>query len=105
MDVSDDNFKKEVVESEIPVLVDFWATWCMPCRMIAPILDALSQTYEGKLKVVKINVDESPDVTSEYNIVSIPTLMIFSKGEVKEEIIGAVPRPELEAKIKPYIMG
>jgi thioredoxin 1 len=103
MDVSDDNFKKEVMESDVPVLVDFWATWCMPCKMIAPVLDALAQQYTGKLKVCKINVDESPDVTAEYNIVSIPTLMLFSKGEVKEEIIGAVPRPELEARLRPYI--
>ena len=103
MDVSDDNFKKEVTESEIPVLVDFWATWCMPCKMIAPVVEALAQQYAGKLKVCKVNVDESPDITAAHNIVSIPTLMLFVKGEVKEEIIGAVPRPELEATIKPYI--
>jgi thioredoxin 1 len=103
MDVGDDNFKKEVTESGIPVLVDFWATWCMPCKMIAPVVEALSAQYTGKLKVCKVNVDESPETTATYNIVSIPTLMLFVNGEVKEEIIGAVPRPQLEATIKPYI--
>jgi thioredoxin 1 len=104
MEVNDANFKKEVLQSDIPVLVDFWATWCMPCRMIAPIIDSLAQQYADKLKVCKLNVDDSPETTAGFNIVSIPTLMIFQNGEVKEEIVGAIPKPELETKIKPYIL-
>ena len=104
MDINDDNFKKEVMESELPVLVDFWAPWCMPCKMIAPILESVEIQHSGKLKVCKINVDESPEITAQYNIISIPTLMIFKNGEVQEEMVGALPRPELESKLKPYIV-
>jgi thioredoxin 1 len=104
MDVTDNTFKEEVMESELPVLVDFWAPWCMPCKMIAPILESIASLHSGKLKVCKINVDESPEVTAEYNIISIPTLMIFKNGEVQEEMVGALPQPELESKLKPYIV-
>ena len=101
--VNDTNFKQEVLESELPCLVDFWAPWCMPCNMVAPAVEEIAKEYHGKMKVCKINVDEAPKTASSYSIMSIPTLVIFKKGKVVNEVVGAVPKTELEAAIKPHI--
>ena len=101
--VTDENFKQEVLESSIPVLVDFWAEWCMPCRLVAPAVEELAEEYQGKLKVCKLNVDEGPQTSSEYGIMSIPTLAIFKKGKLVDKIIGAVPKTEIISKIEPHI--
>ena len=100
---TDTNFDQEVLKSDVPVLVDFWAPWCGPCRMVAPIVDELAQQYEGKLKVVKLNTDENQEVAIKYGIRSIPTIGIFNNGQVVDGVIGAVPKHMLESKIKPYI--
>ncbi len=97
------NFETEVLQSELPVLVDFWAEWCMPCRMLAPTLEEFSKIYNGKLKIAKLNVDEEPDVASQYGIVSIPTLILFHKGKPVAQHVGLAPRQTLENLIKPYI--
>ena len=101
--ITDSNFKQEVLESKILVLVDFWAEWCGPCRMVAPAVEAIAKKYKEKLKVCKLNVDEAPKTASEYDIMSIPTLAIFKNGEVVDKIIGVVPKEELVSKIKLYI--
>ncbi len=101
--VNDENFKKEVLESELPCLVDFWAEWCMPCRMVAPTIKRVAKEYEGKLKVCKLNVDEAPKIASEYSIMSIPTLAIFKNAKLQDKVIGVVSKSELEAKIKPFL--
>lgn len=101
--VNDSNFKQEVLESDIPALVDFWAEWCMPCHMVAPVVEEIAREYQGKLKVCKVNVDEAPNIASSYGIMSIPTLAIFKNGEAVDKILGAVPKNELEAAIKPHI--
>ena len=101
--VNDSNFKQEVLESDTPVLVDFWAEWCGPCKMVAPAVEELARQYRGKLKVCKLNVDEAPKTATSYGIMSIPTLSIFKSGKVMEQIVGAMPKSELEGKIKPYI--
>ena len=101
--ITDANFKQEVLGSELPCLVDFWAEWCMPCLMVAPAVEAMAKEYEGKLKVCRLNVDEAPRVSSEYGIMSIPTLAIFKNGEMVERVIGAVPQSELETAFKPHI--
>ena len=103
LQVKDDSFKTEVLNSELPVLVDFWAQWCMPCHMVAPQVEAVAKEYEGKLKVCKLNVDEAPQTASVYGIMSIPTLMIFKGGQPVDKIIGAVPKEEIERVIKQYI--
>ncbi len=100
---TDTNFEQEVLKSDVPVLVDFWAPWCGPCRMVAPIVDELARQYEGKLKVVKLNTDENQEVAIKYGIRSIPTIGIFNNGQVVDGVIGAVPKHMLEGKIKPYI--
>jgi thioredoxin 1 len=100
---TDFNFDQEVLKSETPVLVDFWAPWCGPCRAIAPIVEELASEYEGKLKVVKLNTDENQDVAIKYGIRSIPTLGIFKDGKVVDAVIGTVPKNHLESKIKPYL--
>lgn len=92
-----DNFRTEVLESEIPVLVDFWAEWCMPCRMVDPIVKELAQELPGKLKVGKVNVDDQADLAQEYGVVSIPTLLFFKKGQVVKQQIGAAPKKALQA--------
>ena len=101
--VDDTNFKQEVLESDIPVLVDFWAVWCSPCLMIAPAVEEIAKEYDGKLKVCKLNVDEAPKTSSEYGIMSIPTLAIFKDGVLADKVIGVVPKTELVSKITPYI--
>lgn len=103
IEVNDSNFKQEVLESDMPVLVDFWAPWCMPCSMVAPIVEEIAREYQGRLKACKVNVDDSPNTAVNYGIMSIPTLSIFKNGQVMEQIVGAVPKSELEEKIKPYI--
>ncbi len=100
---NDLNFDQEVLSSDVPVIVDFWAPWCGPCKMVAPVIDEIAREYMGKLKVVKINTDENQEVASRYGIRSIPTLGIFSNGKVVDGIIGAVPKYLIENKIKPYI--
>ena len=93
--LTDDNWKKEVTEAEGPVLVDFWAEWCPPCRMIAPSIDALATAYSGRAKVGKLNVDENPAVAQAFGIRSIPTLLVFQDGKVVDQQIGALPQPRI----------
>lgn len=101
--VTDSSFKQEVIESEVPVLVDFWAPWCGPCRMVAPVVEEISSQYEGKIKVVKVNTDENPNVASEYGIRSIPTLMIFKGGQRVDMVVGAVPKTTLSQTLEKYL--
>ncbi|MCX7032175.1 MAG: thioredoxin [Spirochaetes bacterium] len=103
MTVTTGTFEAEVVKSAIPVVADFWAEWCGPCRMIAPVLKELAKDYKDKLKVAKINVDEEPDLASRYGIQSIPTLLFFKGGQLVKQQIGAVPRPVLEKIVKELV--
>ncbi len=95
IELNEKNFQSEIIDSPIPALVDFWASWCMPCRMVAPIIDEISQEYQGKLKVGKVNVDNEPKLAEKYSIMSIPSLLLFKDGEVVDTIIGAVPKSYL----------
>ncbi len=101
--VTDATFKQEVLDSEIPVLVDFWAPWCGPCRMVAPIVDEISTQYDGQIKVVKVNTDENPQVASQYGIRSIPTLMIFKGGQRVDMVVGAVPKSTLSTTLEKHL--
>lgn len=101
--VTEQSFEAEVVNSEVPVLVDFWAAWCGPCRAIAPTVEELATEYSGKLKVVKVDVDENPDISGKYQVQSIPTLLIFKGGEVVERLIGAYPKAILLSKLQPHL--
>lgn len=101
--ITQDNFTAEVIESELPVVVDFWADWCMPCKMVAPVLEQISQDYAGKLKVAKVDVDDNGAIAQQYNIVSIPTLLLFKDGEVVSQQVGAVPREKIEGMFKAYV--
>src|SRR5262245_42687698 len=93
--VADDSFEREVLQSATPVLIDFWAPWCAPCRAIAPVVDEIAREYAGKLKVVKMNVDENPRTPSRYGVRGIPNLILFHGGQVKEQIVGAVAKSQL----------
>ena len=97
--LTDDNFSDEVLSAELPVLVDFWATWCGPCRTIAPIVEELSSEYEGKAKVCKLDVDTAQKTAAEFGIRSIPTLLIFKEGKVADQLIGAVPKQQITEKL------
>ncbi len=101
--LSSENFQAEVLDSPIPVLVDFWAEWCMPCKMIAPAVEELGKSYSGKLKVGKVNVDDEGDLAAQYGILSIPTLLVFKNGEMVRQQVGAVPRSAIEAMVKEYL--
>jgi len=97
--VTDDNFEQEVLKADLPVLVDYWAEWCGPCKMIAPVLDAIAREYKGKLKVAKLNIDENPTTPPKYGIRGIPTLLLFKDGEVEATKVGAISKPQLTAFI------
>jgi thioredoxin 1 len=103
LNVTGQDFESEVLKSDLPVLVDFWAEWCGPCRMVGPIVDEISEEFEGKLKVVKVNVDEAQDLAGNYQVMSIPTLLIFKAGELVEQIVGAVSKDVLSEKINQKI--
>lgn len=103
IEISDSNFESEVVKSDVPVLVDFWAPWCGPCRAIAPIVEEISSAYEGKIKVGKMNVDENQSTTMKFGIRSIPTIIMFKGGEAVDQIIGAVPKGEIEKVVEKSI--
>lgn len=96
---TDSNFEAEVLKSELPVLVDFYADWCGPCKMVAPIVDELANEYEGVYKVGKLNVDDSPNTSSNYRVMSIPTLLIIKDGQVVDSVVGVVPKAQLAAKL------
>ena len=98
--LTSDNFKTEVIESEIPVLVDFWASWCGPCKMLGPVISQIAEEYEGKVKVGKVNVDDEEELAMEYGIQSIPTVLLFKGGEVVEQSLGFKPKAFFEDLIK-----
>lgn len=100
LEFSDSNFNEEVLNSDTPVLVDFWAEWCGPCRMIGPIVEELSAEYQGKVKIGKMNVDHNPEVPMKYGIRSIPTLLVFKGGELVDKIVGAVPKTNIVSKLE-----
>ncbi len=95
IDVTDSNFEDEILRSDIPALVDFWATWCAPCKAIAPIIEEMAEKYSGRLKVAKMNVDENPATPGRYGVRGIPTLILFKNGEVVDQVVGAVPRNQV----------
>ena len=103
VNLTDDNFKSEVLDSTIPCLVDFWAEWCRPCIMIAPTVEEIAKEYQGKLKVGKVNVDEADKVSSDYGVMSIPTLAVFKNGEIVDKMVGASSKNAIEDFIKPHI--
>ena len=103
VEVTDGNFKNEVLDSQTPVLVDFWATWCGPCKMIAPIVEELATEYNGKMKFGKLDVDANPQISMQYGIRSIPTLLVFKGGKVVDQIVGAMPKKSLVDKISPHM--
>ena len=100
MELTKENFQTEVIDSDVPVLVDFWATWCGPCRAVAPIIDELAAEYEGKLKVGKVDVDAEQQLAGDFGVRSIPTLLIFNGGKLAEQLVGAVPKSQLVDKLQ-----
>jgi thioredoxin 1 len=100
VEITDSNFENEVIKSSLPVLVDFWATWCGPCRAIAPHVEAIAQTFAGKLRVGKCDIDTSPMLPTQFEIRSVPTLLMFKGGQVVGQLVGAVPRPRIEEMVK-----
>ena len=101
--VTDTNFQSEVLSSSEPVLVDFWAAWCGPCKMVAPIVEEIASEQQGKLKVVKVDVDENPQTASQYGVMSIPTLMVFKGGQAVERLVGYMPKAKLMQAVQPHL--
>jgi thioredoxin 1 len=102
-EVNDSNFQAEVIESDTPVLVDFWAPWCGPCRMVAPVLEEIAQEKGDALKIVKLNTDENQQTAIAYEVLSIPTLILFKNGQIAKKVIGAYPKRKLEAELEPAL--
>ena len=94
------NFEAEVLKSDIPVFVDFYADWCGPCKMMSPVIDKMAEEYAGRIKVGKVNVDENSDLAVKYGIMSIPTMVFFKNGEVVDRVVGAIPKPQMQAKFE-----
>jgi len=103
VEVTQGNFEKEVLKSEKPVLVDFWAPWCMPCKIIAPAVEKLAEELEGKVKIMKSNVDEAPEIATELSVMNIPTLVLFKKGKEVSRIIGVNSKEAIEAKVRSFV--
>jgi len=104
-EVGDQNFESEVLQSSVPVLVDFWAAWCAPCRMLAPVVDAIAEKYEGQAKIVKLNVDENTLTSGKYNIKGIPTLLLFKDGVIKEQIVGNTTKNAISKMIDNHLQS
>lgn len=103
VEVNNDNFESEVLESDLPVLVDFWAEWCGPCKMVAPTVEEIASENEGKLKVGKLNVDEAKEIAGQYEVMSIPTLAIFKDGQMVDKVVGAVSKEAIMDKVTPHL--
>lgn len=100
LELNEKNFDEEVLQSDIPVMVDFWAAWCGPCRMLAPVVEQLAEDFEGRVKVAKLNVDEAQSVAAKYRVASIPTIIFFKNGEIVNQLVGARPLEELQASLE-----
>lgn len=103
INVNTDSFEQEVLKADIPVLADLWAPWCGPCKALGPTIDEVATQFAGKVKVVKINIDDNPELATRYSVMSIPTLLVFNNGDVAEQLVGLVPKAKIEAKLRPYI--
>ncbi|HEY2934262.1 MAG TPA: thioredoxin [Acidobacteriota bacterium] len=105
LDVTDTSFEQEVLKADKPVLVDFWASWCAPCRMLAPAVEAIADQYDGRAKIAKLNVDENSATSARYNIKGIPTLLLFKDGVIKEQIVGATSKENIAKMIEMHLSG
>ena len=103
IEITDANFEEEVIKSDIPVLIDFWAVWCGPCKAIAPLVEEIATEYDGKVKVGKLDIDNNQAVSVKYGIRSIPTLLIFKEGKIVDQIVGVVPKAQIISKLDPHI--